>query len=77
VKGLYISQEFAPLIVPAVQELVGERVTEVLPSLQTLFLEETHASGPFQETIGNFVSARQHTKHPIVVSRWERKEFED
>ena len=41
VKGLYISQEFVPHIAPALQELVGERVTEVLPALQTLFLEET------------------------------------
>ena len=73
VKDLYISQEFTPRIAPALQELVGERVTEVLPALQTLFLEEPLPSGPVQETIGQFVAARQLAGHPIAVSRWERK----
>ena len=73
VKGLYISEQFGPHIVSALQELVGERVTEVLPTLQTLFLEVMPQSGPVQEAIGQFVSARQLSGHPIVVSRWERK----
>jgi hypothetical protein len=73
VKGLYISREFAPRIAPALQELVGERETEVLPALQTLFLEETIPSGHIQETIGRFVAARQLASHPVVVSHWERK----
>ena len=72
-KGLYISQEFAPRIAPALRELVGERATEVLPALQSLFLEETLPSEPVQETIGQFVSARQLASHPIAVSRWERE----
>ena len=33
VKGLYISEEFRPRIAPTLKELVGERVTEVLPDL--------------------------------------------
>jgi hypothetical protein len=77
VKRLYIPREFTRFIVPALQELVGERVTEVLPSLQTLFLEETHPSGLVRQTIGNFVAARQLANYPIAVSRWERKEFEE
>jgi hypothetical protein len=72
-KGLYISQEFAPRIAPALRELVGERATEVLPALQSLFLEETLPSEPVQNTIGQFVSARQLASHPIAVSRWERE----
>jgi hypothetical protein len=73
VKGLHIPQEFTPRVAPALQELVGERVTEVLPALQTLFLEEPLSSGPVQEAIGKFVAARQLADCPIVVSRWERK----
>jgi hypothetical protein len=77
VKRLYISREFTPLIVPALRELVGERVAEVLPSLQTLFLEETHPSGHVVKIVGNFVAARQLANFPIAVYRWERKEFEE
>ncbi len=38
VKFLYISRELTPFIAHALQELVGERVIEVLPALQILFL---------------------------------------
>ena len=71
VKDFYISSTLIPLIAPALQELVGERVMEVLPALQTLFLEEPLPSGPVQESIGQFVAARQLAGHPIVVSRWD------
>ena len=66
VKDLHISQEFTPRIAPTLQELVGGRVTEVLPALQTLFLEETLPSG-VQETIDKFVAARELAGHPIAV----------
>ena len=73
VKSLYISQELVPRIAPTFRGLARERVAEVLPGLQTLFLEEPFPSGPVQETIGQFVAARQLSSHPIAVSRWERK----
>jgi hypothetical protein len=71
VKDLYISQIFTPRVVPALLELVGETVTEVLPALQTVFFEEPLPLG-FQEEIGKFVAARQLAGHPIAVSRWDR-----
>ena len=67
VKGLYISQKFAQRISPTMQELVGGRVTEVLPALQTLFSEQTLPSG-FEQ----FVTARQLSSRPMAVSHWER-----
>ena len=70
VKDLRISREFMLRITPALQELVGGRVIEVLPALQTLFLDET-APSEVQETIDKFVAARELAGHPIVVSRWE------
>ena len=73
VNDLYISSKFTPRIAPALKELVGERVTEVLPALQTLFLEPP-LSGPVQETIGQFLAVRQLANHPIGVSHWEKKE---
>jgi hypothetical protein len=74
VKDLYVSSEFTPRIAPALQELIGERVTEVLPALQTLFLGEPLPSGPVQEAIGQFVAARHLANHPIVVSVWKRED---
>jgi len=68
VKDLYLSQEFAPRIAPSLQELVEGRAMEVLPALQNLFLEDPQPSGPVEEDIGQFVAARQLTRHPITAS---------
>jgi hypothetical protein len=67
VKNLYLSKEFQPNMGPALQELVGGRTMEVLPSLQNIFFERSEASVPFQEAIGQFVAARQLSGHPIAV----------
>ena len=73
VNNLYISHELAPRIVPALQELVGERVTEVLPVLQTLFLPELQQREPAilaQKIIDQFVAVRQLSGLHIAVSHW-------
>ena len=70
VKDLYISHELAPRIVPALQELVGESATEILPALRTLFLPELPYQEPAQKIIDRFIAARQLSSHPIAVSRW-------
>jgi hypothetical protein len=70
VKNLYISREIAPRIVPALQELVGDRVAEVLPALQTLFLPELQQWEPTRKIIEQFIAVRQLSSHPIAVSRW-------
>jgi hypothetical protein len=75
VKALYLSRDIAARIAPALGELVGARATEVLPALQSLFLEEPHPLGPVQEAIDKFVATRQLSDHPIVVSRWDRKQL--
>jgi hypothetical protein len=71
VKDLYLGKEFQPNVGFALQELVGGRTTEVLPSLQNIFFARSEASGPFQEAIGQFVAARQLSGHSIAVSVWE------
>ena len=73
VKNLYVSEEFAPHIAPSLQELVGGRTTEVLPTLQSLFFEEPHQSGAVGEAIGKFVAARQLSNIPVAVSYWDRR----
>ena len=71
VKNLYLSEEFAPRIVPALQELVGGRTIEVLPILENIFLKGLQPSGPLQKGIEKFVAARQLTSHPVAVSHWD------
>jgi hypothetical protein len=71
VEDLYLSREITDYIAPALQELVGERATEVLPNLQSLFLE-LHRSQLVQDVVGQFIAARQLSGHPIVVSHWNR-----
>jgi hypothetical protein len=70
VKNLYLSKEFVPGIVATLQELVGARITEVLPGLQNLFMEGLEPSGPLQEDIGQFVATRQLSGHPAAVTVW-------
>jgi hypothetical protein len=70
VKNFYLSKEVAPRVVPVLQELVGGRATEVLPTLQNIFLEGPQPSGPVQEGIGQIVTTREVAGHPIVVSTW-------
>jgi hypothetical protein len=76
VKNLYLRKEFAPGIAAALQGLAAG-ITEVLPSLQNIFVEELEPSVPssFQENIGQFVAARQLSDHPIVISDWHNVEF--
>jgi hypothetical protein len=71
VKNLYLSKEFAPGIATALQNLDGGRITEVLPSLQNIFVNGLESSGPFQEKIGKFVAARHLSNHTITISNWD------
>ena len=72
VKNLYLSKDFAPGIAAALLELVGGRITDVLPCLQNILVEGLEPSGPLRETIGQFVAARQLSDHPIAISVWDR-----
>jgi F-box-like len=75
VKNLYLTEEIAQRIVPALQDLVGVRATEVLITLENIFLEDGQRSGPVQEGIQEVVAVRQATNHPIAVSYQQKVEF--
>jgi hypothetical protein len=75
VKNLYLSWRFTPLIGLALQELIGGRMTEVLPTLQNILLEGFETSGPDQEGVQEFVSARQ-VSHHIAISCWDNSSVE-
>jgi hypothetical protein len=75
VKNLYLDEGFAQRIAPALgalQELVGEGMTEALPTLQNIFWESFQPLERIPEGIGKFVAARQLSDHPITVSHWDR-----
>ena len=71
VKNLYLSTEFAPGIAAALQELVGRRMTEVLPSLRNIFVMNLEDRRSIRENIGQFVAARQLSDQPIAISNWD------
>jgi len=72
VKNLYLGEHFAPGIAAALQDLVGARIAEVLPSLQNIFVDKLRPSGRFQDNIREFVAARRLSGHPVAISLWNK-----
>jgi hypothetical protein len=72
VTNIYLSRGFAPGIAAALQELDGDRITEVLPSLKNILVEGLEPSGLYQENIKQFIAARQLSDQPIAISVWNK-----
>ena len=72
VKSLYVSEKLGPFVASALEKLFGESVTEVLPTLDSLFFEGYGSSEFIQKTIESFVSIRQLSGCPVIVGQWER-----
>ena len=75
VKNLYLCDEFARRIAPALQGLAGGRMTVVLPDLHNMFLEMFKLER-VQEGIVQFVNAREAAGHTIAYSWWVSSERE-
>jgi hypothetical protein len=73
VRVLYVFKRLEPVVAAALLELKGERTMEVLPELQSLFLDEPEPSGSAQDVMEPFVTARQLSDRPIVVQRQKRQ----
>ena len=71
VKNVCLSWRIALRLVAALQELVGDSVTSVLPVLECLLVDRLNLSGPLQEAIAQFVAARQLASRPIAVYHWD------
>ena len=56
VKNLYLSDGIKQRISPALRLLVEDRTTEVLPTLESIFVERPLPSGPYNEEIRRFIS---------------------
>ena len=76
VKNLYLCNKSVLRIALALKELDGARMTEVLPTLENIFLEGLQPSRPFHEGLETFVAARRLTSHPVAVSRWDNNDSE-
>jgi hypothetical protein len=72
VKGLVLDGPFVLSVASALQELVGERATEILPALQNIFLKGFQSSGaPAPEGITKFIAARELSGRPVIVYHGE------
>jgi hypothetical protein len=67
VKNLYLSDQLVPYVARALQGLSGERVTEVLPALQKIFLLGLKSASTVLKTIGKFLAARQISVRTVSV----------
>ena len=68
VKNFHLSKQISARIAPALQELAGGRMTEVLPALEKVILEGFQPS----EGIAQFISARQLICYPVATPVWDR-----
>jgi len=69
VKDLRLFGEVPTYVAPALQNLAGERVTEVLPVLQNIFLDGVYGQQQVPKAISEFVAARQLSGCPVAIHR--------
>ncbi|KAH9974391.1 hypothetical protein BGW80DRAFT_1251610 [Lactifluus volemus] len=69
VQALYLPLQVWTLIMHRLSE---ESVTDALPALVDLYLEGYQAPGSELPDIEPFITARQHSGHPVVVRCWDR-----
>jgi F-box-like len=72
VQSLDISAKLEPFIAAALQGLTEVSAAEVFPALHTLSIVGDTSDSAEQEDIESFVTARQHSDHPITVCRSNR-----
>jgi len=68
VKDLELSRQLVRHVIPALGQLTGERLTEVLPALQTLSLPGPQPSGRVNKAIRKFTAARQLSGSPVAIN---------
>jgi len=71
VNHLHLSQIVDLHIAQALRRLPSERVMEVLPALQSVFISGLKLFGPVKEAMTEFVDARQLSGHPVSIYNWE------
>jgi len=74
VKDLALDEAFALSVASALQELVGERVIDILPALQNIFLEGFQSSDSVPGGVAKFIAARELSGCPVIVHHRDRKQ---
>jgi hypothetical protein len=69
-----LSETSFRLVAPALNELDGESVTEVLPALQNIIIQGRQPSRPYKKAIGKFVATRQLLGSPVTVQHRDGKD---
>ena len=70
-KDLHLCNAVAPHVSQALRELQVERVMEVLPALENIFILGLKPSGPVKEAISEFADARRLAGHPVSICDWK------
>jgi len=73
VEDLYLSEGLSQCLAPTLREFAEDGVTEALPALKNLFLEELVPSGPVWEPLLMFGAMKHLSGHPIDVLCWVRE----
>jgi len=73
-KDLVLLGKSVRFIAPALGELDGESVTEVLPALQNIFIQDPQPSEPDNQAIGVFIATRQLLGSPVTVQHRDGKD---
>ena len=72
VQRIFVPAKLVAPVAAALQELTEGTSMEVLPALNSLFLEGLEPSGPAPEGIQSFVAARQLSDRHVAVRSWNR-----
>jgi len=72
VKHLYVSKELSPHVTLALEDLPGERVTDVVPALEHLSIADfcPRTKACIKENVKQFIAARQLFGRPVTVHHW-------
>jgi hypothetical protein len=76
IKDLFLYEKLFGLVAPALEELAGENIAELLPTLQNLFLQGPLPSELFNKAIGEFISARQLSDCPVTVHHRDSEDLD-
>ena len=73
VKDLVLDELVVLSVATFLQELVEEQVTETLPALQNIFLDDIRSSGPVPEGFAKFVASRELSGRAVILHHRETK----
>jgi len=76
-KSLYLKYLGLLYVFSALLELSGERVTEVLPALQNIFISSEYLPESSRNAITIFVTMRQRSGHPVRVHSMSGGQWKD